>query len=228
MARTRKPSGSKRSKSRRRGRNATNLVRHPGTKRGRKSLLIVCEGTKTEPNYFQSLRKKLKLGSVQVEVKSSNHDTAPIKIVKQAIRLRKERKKDARQSSSLAEYDEIWCVIDRENLQQNQTFHNAIEKAKNEKLELGISIPCFEIWYLLHFEKSTRAFRDGREIKNALKKYIPEYSESSDVFETLYPKTRQAICHATQLLDNHPGGSQHPNPSTSVHILVQKLLDMAS
>ena len=59
MARKPKPSGAKKRK-----RSMDSYTRSYGKRRMGKSILIVCEGEKTEPIYFNHLRRKLNLTTV--------------------------------------------------------------------------------------------------------------------------------------------------------------------
>jgi hypothetical protein len=52
--------------------------RQPGNRTPSQAILIVCEGEKTEPNYFNALRSYIKLTTVQVEIKPRGG--APMKI----------------------------------------------------------------------------------------------------------------------------------------------------
>ncbi len=57
-------------------------------KRGRRAsydrILIVSEGSKTEPNYFNEIRAKYRLHTANVEVRPSDLGTAPIQVVQYA------------------------------------------------------------------------------------------------------------------------------------------------
>lgn len=72
-------------------------------------LLIVCEGRKTEPNYFTWLLKKWNLTTVQAVAPIAG--SAAISVVDYAV----ERKK-------LGDFDEVWCVFDREKFSENTSF----------------------------------------------------------------------------------------------------------
>lgn len=66
-----------------------------------KRILIVCEGTKTEPNYFKSFR----ITSAKVVVSGSGLVTRSL--VQHAIELR-----NAEQDFP---YDVVWCVFDKDD-----------------------------------------------------------------------------------------------------------------
>ena len=78
-------------------------------------VLIVCEGTKTEPAYFNEIRNKLELSTANVEVTPAD-GSDPMSIVRYAKDL---QNISARQGNR---YDHIYCVFDRD---QHEEFQNA-------------------------------------------------------------------------------------------------------
>lgn len=215
MARSRKPSGDRRKKPR-------SIDRKKGNRQPRKTILIVCEGQETEPKYFKSF----KLHSVHVTVKGGDGRTAAVQVVNRAIELREKRRQESKLSFTKSEYEEVWCVFDSESAHANPSFVQAATIATQCDLHLGVSNPSFEYWYLLHFEETTRSFLDAAEVIGQLKKYVPEYEKSANVFALLQPMTATAIKRAKGILKNHPDKDEpRPNPSTYVHKLVEQLID---
>lgn len=207
----------------RKQRNIDSLKRKEGTKE-RKSVLIVCEGKKTEPIYFNSLYKKLRLKLTDVKV--VHKGSAPISIVNHALGLKKEREIVAKQSGSLkVEYEKIYCVMD---VDRHESLPRAINKAHANKMEIVLSNPCFEYWYILHFTKTGRPFHNGKEVVRELKKYHQEYEKNDEsFFEVLHPKnTTKAIRHAKQILREQHQNSKDLtkcNPATHVYKIVEFL-----
>ncbi len=118
-------------------------------------VLIVCEGEKTEPTYFQRLKRSLKLNTANIAVVSGD-GTDPMSIVNTAIKLFSEDRK----------YDSVYCVFDKDS---HPTYDAALDKIRNTKLKKAArngsthsnfescrSVPCFEFWFLLHFERSRK------------------------------------------------------------------------
>ncbi len=108
--------------------------RKVGTRELRKSFLIVCEGTKTEPNYFKSFR----LPKDVIDIKGLGLD--PSKLVENAKKFNQKER-----------YDQVWCVFDRDSWTKND-FKNAIQNAEAEGFGVAYSNEAFELWYILHFE----------------------------------------------------------------------------
>jgi RloB-like protein len=70
-------------------------LRKVDTREVRQRFLIVCEGAKTEPNYFRSFR----VPKVVIEVRGLGEN--PSRLVESTKELKKQD-----------DYDQIWCVFD--------------------------------------------------------------------------------------------------------------------
>ena len=81
-------------------------------------FLIVCEGEKTEPNYFKSFPKKV--GKFIYDIEFEGGGISTLKVVEKAIDLRDKSKQ---------KYDRVWAVFDRDSFKAN-SFNSAILKAK--------------------------------------------------------------------------------------------------
>lgn len=215
MARRKKPDGNK---SKRRS-----LERGQRNRQPQKSILVVCEGQETEPNYFKALCRAKKLRTVKVD--SGTGKTAATQIVERAKSLREERKEKAKVSYKLTAYDEVWCVFDREHQHENQSFEQSVEAAREHSINLAVSNPAFEYWYLLHFEHTASAFKDGKTLKQYLKKHLENYDESVDVYALIESHMETAIERAKLVLHNHDAeDGLYLNPSTHVHKIVEQLI----
>jgi RloB-like protein len=187
--------------------------------------LIVCEGKKTEPNYFEEMRILARLPSIHVRIAHSNLGTEPIQVVESAIGAFQETK----------EFDKVYAVFDRDD---HPTYANAIHKAdahksklKNDERKVAEfcavpSVPCFEFWLLLHFENITALFHRD-EIFQRLRKHLPEYAKNAN---DTFGKTQQflgiAMARASSLrgqFQRLPGN----DPYTEVDILVATLKSLA-
>lgn len=101
-------------------------------------LLIVCQGTVTEVEYFEHFR----LATAVIKAVGVAYD--PLTIVREAIRLRDGAKQDE-------PYEQVWCVFDKDDSSPEQ-FHAAIQAAANDGIEVAYSNQAFEFWFLLHFD----------------------------------------------------------------------------
>ena len=212
----------------RKQKNIDSYKRSQGFKEPRKSILIVSEGSKTEPIYFNSLRSSLRLAMVEVEVVGEG--AAPITVVDRAIELKAERKRVAKKSLTKAAYDVVYCVIDVE-APKAESLSRAVNKAEGNRLEVILSNPCFEYWYILHFRKTSAPFGTSQEAKSALRREHCAYCDSdTTIFEVVYPKTADAIKHSKEVLREQHNDAEDLsdcNPSTHVHKIVEYLQNAA-
>ncbi len=204
------------------------LARGKSSRRPRECILIVCEGAETEPNYFNSLWRHIRLRTVDVRVVGQGAEIRGV--VDAAIRLREERDHEARESVQTAPFDEVWCVVDTECRNDNPSWEPGVDQARSNDLRLAWSNPCFEYWILLHFDRVGRSFNGYEAIKSHVRKHIPNYDKTSDYFAILAPRIPQAIensksIHRTQW--QHTPRSIDCNPATTVHELVERLIEVA-
>lgn len=61
---------------------------------------------------------------------------------------------------------------------------------------------CFELWFLLHFQYTTKEFNNGSIIKE-LTKNVPNYKKNMNVFDKLYDKNVEAINNSKKLKKHH-------------------------
>lgn len=148
-------------------RNTSSLQRKKIKGQERKLILIVVEGEDTEVIYFNSLRKALRLTNVSIEVEPSKH-SAPLHVVKYADQLKNRRIEESRKNNNKSPYDEIFCVIDGDHLDENN-YYDARDLANKKKFQFIPSIPCFELWFLLHFEASTKSYQSCESLQQNLK-----------------------------------------------------------
>ncbi|MEC4678576.1 MAG: RloB family protein, partial [Nitrospirota bacterium] len=101
-------------------------------------VLIVCEGSKTEPNYLRDLRDCLKLVSTNIEI-DGDCGSSPMSVYNHAERRYREEKKKP------DPYDRIFCVFDKDTHgEQYQKATTNILSYKPAKVFKAItSIPCF-------------------------------------------------------------------------------------
>ena len=76
------------------------------------------------------------------------------------------------------------CLMEMSILKKVCTnWESAINRAKSQKIKLAITNPCFELWYLIHFQDHFAQITRDR-LWNLLEKHIPDYEKSM----CLYPK----------------------------------------
>jgi len=161
-------------------------------------VLIVCEGAKTEPMYFDALCRRWHLTGRDirtVDIHGRDCGSAPINVVDRAIELREKRKKRNKRDGTPL-YDKIWCVFDRNS---HSTFDQARAKASTNSVDLACSDPCFEFWYLLHFEHTSGQFPDCSSVIVRLRKHVPDYSKNKLPFADIETGLDDAIERASSI-----------------------------
>jgi hypothetical protein len=194
----------------------------------REAILVVCCGQETEPRYFRGMEahRTLRLTSVDIEPCSKGKSDA-LSVVKRARYLTKQRKRNSFKSP----YDLVYCVIDVEGPNPEASLTEAMRLAKSDKrFKVVLSNPCFEFWLLLHYDMTTYHFKDCAAVVKKLKDYMPAYKKNAPgTYETVSANLEAAIENSKKVLKHHgnPTDLVGFNPSTHVHILVEKLLKMA-
>ncbi len=196
-------------------RKAMPLARRKARRAPYDKVLIVCEGSKTEPNYFNGLKDTYRLNNANVKIigKGAN----PMKIVGFA----KEKYRDEEVAGD--SFDKVFCVFDKDTHPDYETAKQAIDKMKpNGTYEAITSVPAFEYWLLLHHEYNARPCTSS-EIYNQLKQQMPGYEKGhKNIFTQLQGKLEDAKENAKRSLDESKKNNTD-NPSTRVHILVDSL-----
>ncbi len=208
----------------RKAKQAKELARRKARRKPYDKVLIVCEGEKTEPNYFEELKDYYELGSANVEVTGSC-GSSPMSVVAYAKDLYREAKKagDA--------FDKVFCVFDKDT---HSDYQSALDMLNSKNLK-GVfqavpSVPCFEYWLLLHFTYTDKPFNStGNKsvcetiIHELNDKFWPDYKKAvHGVFDQRLGQLEYAKANAVRALraaqENHTD-----NPSTRIHELVEYL-----
>lgn len=181
------------------------------TRNLRERFLIICEGERTEPNYF----RKFPLASKYIKVIGKGYNT--VSLVGEAI-AEKEANGDG-------EYDQVWCVFDKDSF-SDKDFNEAIALAKKNKIKCAYSNEAFELWYLLHFDYHHAAISRNLYSEKLSERLSCQYKKNAqDMYFTLLDKQKDAIRNAENLLKSYdPHNPAKNNPCTTVHLLIQELL----
>lgn len=188
-------------------------------------ILIVCEGSKTEPSYFLDARRTLKLSTANIEVAGRECGSSPATVVTYSVQKFEEDK----------DFDRVFCVFDRDS-------HPDYDAARNRCLDLRkrksngefcqftpiTSWPCFEFWLILHFQETSAPIvgvgnrSPGDVALSTLQRLYPNYKKGAPgVFTDLRDKLPDAIRRAKQI-----NSGSFNNPHTRIAELVEYLLSL--
>lgn len=209
-------------------RKAKKLERQKPTRKLYEKVLIVCEGSKTEPNYFNELKDHYEIDTANIRI-SGECGSDPISVVRHGEELFREA---ARTSEP---FDKVYCVFDRDNhanFDEAITLLNSLRPANTFK-EIT-STPCFELWFILHFVYTSVPLESvglkscGARTLEELEKYWPNYAKGvNGSFNYLLEQLETAKAFGARLLvESERTGSI--NPLTKVHELVSYLQQIKS
>lgn len=199
------------------------LKRRKARRNAYSKILIVCEGEKTEPQYFTEARDYHCLSTVDVDVKGEC-GSSPRSVVYYAKQLYREAK-EARNP-----YDSVYCVFDMDTHSTYDEALKTISTAKPKNTFFAInSAPCFEYWLLLHFEYTTKPYTalagnsSANQLIRDLKAHIPNYQKGEKlIFKTLLNNLDKAKENAEiSLRDSETNNTK--TPLTRVHKLIEVL-----
>ena len=220
--------------NRRKAKNRSDLIRRRAIYPPRKKVLIVCEGKKTEPNYFSSLIANLKLTAAEVKI-YNGRGSAPKSVVEFGIEI----------FEMESDFDLVFFVFDKDNHDSYAAALSMVEnlktkgKYKSKIIGAITSNPCFEVWFLMHFEPYDKPFTSSGgkspcgNVIAVLRKQacFKNYSKGQrNHFDLLIDRLQIAKKNAAQVLkrSKEAGDQKHyGNPTTLVHELVIALENLA-
>jgi len=91
-----------------------------------------------------------------------------------------------------------------------------------------VSIPCFELWVLLHFERTDRPFQRCADVIGQIRReHLNGYVKANGgVTKQLMLRVETALANARWLKGRT--GIEGENPSTSVNAIMQHMKDVGS
>ncbi|MFV9049283.1 RloB family protein [Klebsiella oxytoca] len=208
------------------------LARKSANKAPLSKILIVCEGLKTEPNYFKELIEYYKLQTANVIDVTGDCGASPMCVVRHAKELQ------AKVNANGAPYDLIYIVIDKDAHTDYMNALDFIKRVKPSKTWFAInSVPCFEFWLLLHYTYTTKAYKNlpgnssGNQLVRELKKHINGYEKGDKgifmkTLNSLPNKDLQGVIGKAKKCQQAATSSNTDNPTTMVYFLVEKLLEL--
>ena len=195
-------------------------------------VLIVTEGSKTEPKYFSSFRRRQSNIDIHVVGSRANSGGTDYESL-----VRKTIDYMEKNGLSVRNGDTLWVVADGDINYDNvdpigaksRMLDKARQLASRYAITIMLSNPCFEFWYLLHYQYTTAHLRDYDAVVNLLKSYLPDYDKAKTVASQLLPHLDAAIRNAERVEQYHRANGCAElcdiavNPYTALHHLVARL-----
>lgn len=187
--------------------------------------LVVCEGEKTEPNYFSGLKNDIGASSrkIRIEIPQRKGSKNPPMLVDSAQKyVSNFRKKDIY-------IKHVWVVYDKDDV-PDDIFNSAAEECRrisNDEITYHAlwSNESIEYWFVLHYEYlNTDTGREDYYPK--LSKYMnKEYDKADEkIYDILKPKYKDAIQNAKRIMGEH--GNAQPSeccPGTRIYEIFEFL-----
>ena len=196
-------------------------------------ILIVTEGSQTEPKYFEHFRSRQT--NIEIRVvggRTKGGETDYLGLIRKAVEYK------VKNQISASNGDAVWVIADGDVnynnpnpiTTKNTLLSTARKLADAKGIQIAISNPCFEFWYLLHFQYTTKFFKDYSSVKATLTAYLPNYEKTDNVYTQLFEHTTDALRNAERVEQYHlQNGCNKPfgvnvNPFTDIYQLIKALL----
>lgn len=189
------------------------------------NLLLVIEGT-TEKIYFERLKGLERYATLRIKPDLPKHSNLQ-SLLEYAI---KEQKSGV--------YDYVWLVFDRDILLTQNLPKTTLDlisnpkKLKEQGIDVADSMPCFEIWFLLHFCLPKMIYQNQDKLIDELCKYIPDYCkkqewlDKNDIYAKLKSNLNIALQNAKQLRKRKEASDSAEYSMCNVDLLIEKIQEL--
>ncbi len=188
----------------------------------KRRFTIYCEGKNTEPGYFEAIRRIHRNSLLVIHPDVGVPKTIAERAVRELKQGRPARER-RRRKSQFAARDEVWAVFDRD---EHPGFEDAIRRCQQNRIRVGASNPCFELWLVLHDQDYNAPVRSD-QIQSILSQIRPEYRRRRSKvldFDALVLRVIDAEGRAERQLELRKSvGDPFGNPSTRVGKLTSSI-----
>ena len=122
------------------------------------------------------------------------------------------------------EGDRVWCVFDVDK-NSNDALEAAFEAASIERVEISLSNPCIELWFLLHYIQRNASISKEEALRELIRN-IPNYQKGKPIAGEIKAGEHDAIVRAKVLDRQHKrngycANKKECNPSSHMFTLVE-------
>lgn len=203
-------------------------ARRRGTRERRARVLVVLGGVRTEPQYFEYVKRELRVGGLDIELIAEGW--TPLKLYEYAIELKAREKRAAKKNGDSDNvYDEVWVVSDVDE------FVDELKQmkltAEKDGISLAITNPCFEAWLSMHIDASG-AKLDRHQAQSLAKNQglVDPDKPKNIIVEKVRGRFDTAATHARRHAAGHQSAGTifpHDVPASDVDLLVGGLRNHA-
>ena len=145
------------------------------------NIFILTEG-ETEKIYLNHLKQRGHNYSLHIQSYGRND---PLKMVKRCNEIFRNRGMSVRRG------DHAFCVMDVDNCKDDD-FRKALQYSEKNRIQIILSNPCFEVFFLLHFTDEIPNLT-SKEMKKELSNHIEGYRETGDYWHFLLENQSDAL-----------------------------------
>lgn len=186
------------------------------------SILLIVEGD-TERIYFERLKGFERYTSLIIEPKIPSHGD-----IKRLLDY-------AKKGKNSKTYDYVWILFDRDVLltqnlpKKTLDLINNPEKLKSQGIDIADSMPCFEIWFLLHYCLPKQTYQNQDKLIQELCKHIPNYCKKqewlnkNDIYAMLKDKINNALGNSKKLRERNTKADSSDYSMCNVDLLISEI-----
>lgn len=197
-------------------------------------ILLVCEGSKTEPNYFTELWNEIGNKNVSVCYAPSKC-TDPKNLINFAEDIIIKGYNDGHQKKFESRaFDHVYVIFDRDEHQNyRQSLGLALTKNKTIKNDFNKFIyftavpsnPCFELWLILHY-RDVYDLPHRKYIFNELDIILNGYQKGASNIYDITKNNIQEACKRALFMNKQSNPLSNERGYTGVVYLVQRLIEL--
>jgi hypothetical protein len=178
--------------------------------------MVFAEGENTEPLYLTHWHRACR---DKVIVKIAQHEgTSPFELVERAVAQRSSDLREEKRGRGDA-FDQYWCIFD---VDEHPKIPEALQLAESNSINIALSGPNIELWFLIHFDPQTAYIGREEAIRRAYAFLGCQKVLSLHALTLLTERYSIARNRAQSLERKHQGdGSAKPwNPSSDIWKLI--------
>ncbi len=195
------------------------LSREEGSPRDTRLFIVACDDTYAPQQYFNFFR----IPRIQIHVVPTEDGTSAAKHVLNRLH-QIEHEED----------DELWMLLDTDHCINDghfEGFIQALEEARQTRVSVALSKPCFELWLLLHHAEQSEVtqIETAKDAESELRKILGSYNKRLLRGEHFPEEAIFPACNRARQLDEPTGDTDRPKTNTSrVYRLWESILSKST
>ncbi|SHE25471.1 RloB family protein [Actinomyces glycerinitolerans] len=183
-------------------------------RRTRTTVLIITNGARTEKEYLEVIKKKVPRDAGLAITLRPEDGKEPETILKDLTGVR----------GGLTDFDEVWIVVDHDGTDRKR-FLKDCAGLKSSRVVGVVSVPCFEVWLIAHYER-VRRYQDQTDAQRHYRQLTGQDGRDAKGLPKDFPFDRvdEAAQRCFIVGDSAPQlNTQGSSPSTTMPHLLRRL-----